>query len=75
VLTRVARGPTAVLSAQVLSELVSVLLRKLKPPMHPAAVYTQVESISRVEDFNAGSRIEGVSFLNPFEGGFEVGHL
>lgn len=119
VLARVASGPTAALSAQALSELASVLLRKLKPPMQPAAVYAQVESISRVfpvlpvtqavvleavrgvrdhrfsyydaqiwavaklgqipivlsEDFDTGSRIEGVSFLNPFERGFEVRRL
>jgi predicted nucleic acid-binding protein len=87
--------------------------------MQPAAVYAQIESLSRVfpvvpvtqavvleavrgvrdhhfsyfdaqiwalaklgqipvvlsEDFDAGSRIEGVSFLNPFESSFDLSRL
>lgn len=119
ILARLARDPSGVLSVQALSELASVLLRKLKPPMPAAAVYAQIDSISRVfpvlplthavvleavrgvrdhhfsyydaqiwalaklsqipfvlsEDFDAGSRIEGVSFLNPFDKNFDVNRL
>lgn len=110
VLQQLATEQTGALPAQALSELASVALRKLQPPMDPREVYAQIESLERVfpvlpltssvvleavrcvkehrlsyydaqiwavaklgqvgvvlsEDFDSGSVLEGVEFLDPF---------
>lgn len=47
ILRRVGEGPIAALPAQALSELASVALRKLRPPMAPAILYGQVEALAQ----------------------------
>lgn len=47
VLRRVGAEPSAAVPAQVLAEFASVALRKMKPPMTPAAVYAQLEELER----------------------------
>ena len=115
VLARVGGASSGALPAQALSELASVALRKLKPPMPTALLYRQLEALERAfpvlpltaavvleavrgvrahrlsyydaqvwavaklgqipfilsEDFDAGSVLEGVAFLNPFARDFD----
>jgi predicted nucleic acid-binding protein len=110
---------TAALPAQVLAELASVLLKKMKPRLSPEAVEARIDGYEQAfpvlpltgaivreavrgvrehkfsyydaqlwaaarlaqipmilsEDFNTGSRIEGVLFLDPFDPAFEVHRL
>jgi predicted nucleic acid-binding protein len=119
VLARVGSEPSAALPAQALAELASVALRKLKPPMDPTLLYTQVEALERAfpvlpltpavvleairavrerklsyydaqvwavaklgqipvllsEDFDSGSVLEGVTFVDPFALEFDVSSL
>jgi predicted nucleic acid-binding protein len=119
VLARVGREPSAALPAQALSELSTVALRKLKPPMDAATLYAQIEALERAftvlpltsavvleairgvrdhklsyfdaqiwsaaklgqiptvlsEDFDSGSVLEGVTFLDPFAPSLDVESL
>lgn len=119
VLRRVRAARTAALPAQALAEFASVTLKKMKPPLSPAATLARIDAYERAfpvlpltaavvleavrgvrdhqlayydaqlwaaarlaqipvilsEDFNSGSRIEGVSFVNPFDPAFDVRRL
>jgi predicted nucleic acid-binding protein len=119
VVARVGRSASAALPAQVLSELSSVALRKLRPPLDPGELYDLVDALMRAfpvlpltctvvlealrgvrdhqlsyydaqiwaaarlaqipvllsEDFSSGTRLEGVSFVNPFASGFDASDL
>ena len=119
VLRRVRAARSAALPAKVLAEFASVTLKKMKPPLAPAAVEARLDGYERAfpvlpltaaivreavrgvrdhqlayydaqlwaaarlaqipvilsEDFNSGSRIEGVSFANPFAPDFDVHRL
>ena len=48
VLARVGRAPIGALPAQALSELASVALRKMKPPMPESLLFQQIEALERV---------------------------
>jgi predicted nucleic acid-binding protein len=119
VFARVGTEPSGALPAQALAEFASVALRKLKPPLEPDVLYTQVEALERAfpvlpltpavvleairavrdhglsyygaqvwavaklgqipvllsEDFDSGSTLEGVAFVNPFDPAFDVSQL
>jgi predicted nucleic acid-binding protein len=119
VLRRVRAARTAALPAQALAEFASVTLKKMKPPLSPAAALARIDGYERAfpvlpltaaivleavrgvrdhqlayydaqlwaaaklaqipvilsEDFNSGSRIEGVSFVNPFDAVFDVNRI
>jgi predicted nucleic acid-binding protein len=119
VLRRVRAARTAALPAQALAEFASVTLKKMKPPLSPAATLARIDAYERAfpvlpltaaivleavrgvrdhqlayydaqlwaaaklaqipvilsEDFSSGSRIEGVSFVNPFDAAFDVNRI